>query len=62
MLAEIAHRKFSELLKTVILQNSCQKICGGVRFDEIIGIDSRPVTSWKRSFHQGGFSVDTSEF
>ena len=31
-------------------------------FSKITGMDSRPAFLLKRSFHQGCFSVDTSEF
>ena len=30
--------------------------------DKVAGKDSRPVTNLKRTFHQGGFPVDTTEY
>ena len=62
-LAKIACRKFSKILKRAILKNSCRKVSMvESAFNKIVVIDSRSTTLMKRSFHQGGLSVDKSEF
>ena len=59
----ITRRKFSEVLKRGTLQRPCQKIpVVESVFNKIASMDSRPAFMLKRSFHQGRFSVDTSEF
>ena len=56
-------RKFYKILKRGTLQNPCQiiPVVESV-FNKIAGMDSTPAFLLKRSFHEGCFPVDTSEF
>ena len=62
-MAKLSHRRFSKILKRTILQNSRRKtsVVESV-LDKIAGRDSRSATILKRSFHQGSFPINTSEF
>lgn len=61
-MAKTSCGKFSEILR-VILQSPCWKssVVESV-LNNIVEINSRPVTILKKSFHQGHFLVDTLEF
>ena len=56
-------KKFSEILKRDALQNPCQilLVVKSV-FNKITGMDSRLAFLLERSFLEGCFPVDTSEF
>ena len=54
---------FSKIFKRGILQNPCQKVSVvESAFEKITGIDFRPAALLKRSFHQVGFPLYTSQF
>ena len=62
-MAKIFDRKFPEILKRALLQKPYDEnsVVESV-LDKTAERDPRPTTKLKRSFHQGSFHVNTSEF